>query len=138
MEKKSIDRFRGLTTNIKIDNKNFIVTIETNVEESEETVIYIAVVTLFFFLILVIGFWILNKRLSQKLWKPFKDTLQKLKSFQLNKQNEIQFSETDIVEFQELNTALDKLLKHSIATYKSQKEFTENASHELQTPIAIS
>ena len=137
LEKKSIDRFRGLITNIKIDNKNFIVTIETNVEESEETVIYIAVVTLFFFLILVIGFWILNKRLSQKLWKPFKDTLQKLKSFQLNKQNEIQFSETDIVEFQELNTALDKLLKHSIATYKSQKEFTENASHELQTPIAI-
>lgn len=137
LKKKSIDRFRGLITNIKINKKNFIVTIETNVEESEETVIYIAVVTLFFFLILIIGFWILNKRLSQKLWKPFQDTLQKLKSFQLNKQTEIQFSETDIIEFQELNTALDKLLKHSITTYKNQKEFTENASHELQTPLAI-
>lgn len=137
LEKKSIDRFRGLITNIEINSKNYIVTIETNVEESEETVAYIAVVTLFFFLILVIGFWILNKRLSQKLWKPFKDTLQKLKSFQLNKQTEIQFSETDIIEFQELNTALDKLLKHSITTYKNQKEFTENASHELQTPLAI-
>lgn len=137
LENKSIDRFRGLVTNIEINNKNFIVTIETNVEESEETVVYIAVVTFFLFLILVVGFWILNKRLSQKLWKPFKDTLQKLKSFQLNNHTKIKFSDTNIIEFQELNTALDKLLQHSIATYKSQKEFTENASHELQTPIAI-
>lgn len=137
LENKSIDRFRGLVTNIEINNKNFIVTIETNVEESEETVVYIAVVTFFLFLILIVGFWILNKRLSQKLWKPFKDTLQKLKSFQLNNHTKIKFSETNIIEFQELNTALDKLLQHSISTYKSQKEFTENASHELQTPIAI-
>jgi two-component system sensor histidine kinase QseC len=137
LENKSIDRFRGLVTNIEINNKNFIVTIETNVEESEETVVYIAVVTFFLFLILVVGFWVLNKRLSQKLWKPFKDTLQQLKSFQLNNHTKIKFSETNIIEFQELNTALEKLLQHSIATYKSQKEFTENASHELQTPIAI-
>jgi len=137
LKNKSIDRFRGLVTNIEINNKNFIVTIETNVEESEETVVYIAVVTFFLFLILVVGFWILNKRLSQKLWKPFKDTLQKLKSFQLNNHTKIKFTETDIKEFQELNTALEKLLQHSITTYKSQKEFTENASHELQTPIAI-
>jgi two-component system sensor histidine kinase QseC len=136
-KEKSIDRFRGLIKNIKINSNNYTLTIETNVEESEETVVYIAFVTFFLFLILVIGFWILNRRLSQKIWKPFKDTLTKLKSFQLNNQTKIQFSQTDIREFNELNTALDKLLQHSIATYKSQKEFTENASHELQTPIAI-
>lgn len=137
LEKKSIDRFRGFITNIEINNKNFLVIIETNVEESEETVVYISIVTFFLFFILVVGFWILNKRLSQKLWKPFKDTLHKLKSFQLSNHTKIQFSETNIIEFQELNTALYKLLQHNIAIYKSQKEFTENASHELQTPIAI-
>lgn len=136
-KKEAIDRFRGLKTSIKINDQPFLLTIETNVEETEETVAYIAVVTLLFFLILVIGFWILNRRLSQKLWKPFQATLQKLKSFQLNNQTEIQFPKSDIIEFNELNTALDKLLQHSISTYKSQKEFTENASHELQTPIAI-
>lgn len=132
-----IDRFRGLKTNIKINNQNFILTIETNVEETEETVAYIAVATLFFFLVLVIGFWILNRRLSKKLWQPFQDTLEKLKSFELQSQNQIQFLETDTIEFAELNSTLDKLLKHNISTYNSQKEFTENASHELQTPIAI-
>jgi len=134
---EAIDRFRGLKTNIKINNQNYILTIETNVEETAETVAYIAMVTLVFFLILVVGFWILNRRLSKKLWQPFQDTLQKLKSFQLNSQKQINFQETDTIEFAELNATLDKLLQHSISTYKNQKEFTENASHELQTPLAV-
>ena len=136
-KKEAIDRFRVLVTNITINNNNYQLTVETNVEETEETVAYIAVVTLLFFLILVIGFWILNKRLSKKLWQPFRDTLQKVKTFQLNNQQNITFSETDTIEFAELNMTLDKLIKQNIATYKSQKEFTENASHELQTPLAV-
>lgn len=134
---EAIDRFRGLKTNILINNKNYVLVVETNVEETEETVAYIAMVTLVFFMILVIGFWILNRKLSRKLWQPFQDTLEKLKSFQLNNQKRISFPETDIIEFNELNTTLDKLLQHNIAAYQSQKEFTENASHELQTPLAV-
>lgn len=38
LEKKSADRFRGLITTIEINNENFMLTIETNVEESEETI----------------------------------------------------------------------------------------------------
>lgn len=136
-KKTVIDRFRGLKTNIKINKRNYILVVETNVEETEETVAYITTMTLFFFLILVMGFWILNRRFSKKLWLPFHDTLHKLKSFQLNNQQQIQFQKTDTIEFAELNATLEKLLQHSITTYKTQKEFTENASHELQTPLAV-
>lgn len=136
-KKEAIDRFRGLKTNIRINNKDYILVIETNVEETEETVAYIAMVTLLFFLILVIGFWVLNRRLSRKLWQPFQDTLRKLKSFQLNSQQQPEFQETDTIEFAELNATLDNLLQHSMAAYITQKEFTENASHELQTPLAV-
>lgn len=134
---KEVDRFRVLRTTIEINKQHYLLLVETNVEETEETVAYIAMVTLFFFLILVIGFWILNRRLSRKLWQPFRDTLEQLKSFQLNKPKAVKFRETDTIEFAELNATLDKLLQHSIATYNNQKEFTENASHELQTPLAI-
>jgi len=134
---ESIDRFRGLMTNIKINGQNYVLVVETNVEETEETVVYIAIATLAFFLILVIGFWILNRRLSRTVWLPFQDTLQKLKSFKLNSNKTLEFQDTDIKEFAELNETLDKLLKHNIYTFNQQKEFTENASHELQTPLAI-
>ncbi|TDQ80188.1 sensor histidine kinase [Sphingobacterium yanglingense] len=135
--KDVIDRFRGLKTNIKINNRDYVLIVETNVEETEETVAYIAMLTLVFFLILVAGFWFLSRRSSKKLWQPFQDTLHKLKSFQLNSQKQIDFLPTDTTEFVELNATLDKLLQHNITAYRNQKEFTENASHELQTPLAI-
>jgi len=137
LKKESFDRFRGLLTTIKINEKNFTITIETNIEESEETLAYITLVSILFFLVLAIGFWILNKKLSKKLWKPFHDTLQKLKSFRLNNHTTIEFPKTDIIEFHELNVILNKLLQHNVSVYKRQKEFIENASHELQTPVAI-
>lgn len=136
-DKEIIDRFRVLKTPIKINNQNYELLVETNVEETEETVAYIAMATLVFFLILVIGFWIINRRLSQKLWQPFQDTLHNLKAFKLNSQKTIDFQKTNIIEFAELNETLDKLLKHNITIYSNQKEFTENASHELQTPLAV-
>jgi len=131
------DRFRGLSRIVSINRKPFELIVETNVEESEETVAAIALLTLFFFLILVSGFLLLNRRLSERLWRPFRESLAKLKTFDLSGQTPVSFPASDILEFEELNIALRNLLEHSIATYKTQKEFTENASHELQTPLAV-
>jgi len=47
------------------------------------------------------------------------------------------FEPTDIDEFAELNQSLHKLIGENIAAYNQQKEFTDNASHELQTPLSI-
>lgn len=137
LDRFEIDRFRGLRKLIKINGKHFLLTVETNVEETEETVAAIAIVTLIFFLILVFGFLLLNRRLSKKLWKPFRIALKNLQEFNLNHQKPILFPKTNIYEFQELNHALEKLISHNITVYKGQKEFTENVSHELQTPLSI-
>ncbi len=134
---KNIDRFRGLSRVIEINRETYLLTVETNVEETEETVVSIAILTFFFFVILVVGFLILNRRLSVKLWQPFRNNLAKLKAFNLNSQSNISFEKSSILEFEALNVALNKLIEHTISVYKSQKEFTENASHELQTPLAI-
>lgn len=133
----NIDRFRCLSTIIYIKNKPYRFTIETNIEESQETIAAIAAATLFFFLILVIGLIYLTRKLSSTVWKPFKDSVEKLKTFNLNHQKNITFTSTDTLEFYELNQSLNKLISQNISVYKTQKEFTENASHELQTPLAI-
>lgn len=134
---KKIERYRCLKKVIYIKNVPYLFTIETNIEETEDTVMIIGLVTGFFFIMIVIGLFILNRRLSKTIWEPFRDTLGKLKKFNLNTNNQISFNKTDTIEFEELNESLRKLIDHSVSVFKGQKEFTENASHELQTPLAI-
>lgn len=134
---ENIDRFRCLSTVIHINDKPYRFTIETNIEETRETIAAIAGITAFFFILIVAGLLFLTRRLSKTVWKPFHNTLYKLKTFNLNNHEKIEFEETDTKEFEELNGSLGKLIDHNVSVYNTQKEFTENASHELQTPLAI-
>lgn len=131
------DRFRGLQTVIKIDRKPYLLNIETNVEEAYETIFAIGLVTVVLYGLLVFGFIRLNRKISQSVWKPFDSTLTKLKSFDLSTSKEVIFEPTDIEEFQTLNQTISKLISENVSVYNQQKAFVANASHELQTPIAL-
>jgi signal transduction histidine kinase len=87
--------------------------------------------------ILLISIFIVNTFLLRKIWKPFYGLLEQLKNFNLNSGN-FQPVQTNVHEFKLLNTSVSELLKKNIELYSSQKQFIENASHELQTPLAIS
>lgn len=73
----------------------------------------------------------------RRLWKPFDDTLKEMEEFRLEDGRLPALPESDIKEFIRLNHTLEILMKNSLTSYRSQKEFTENASHELQTPLAV-
>lgn len=137
VNKPEIERYRCLKKVVYINHKPYLFTVETNIEESHETIAVIAAITIFFFVLIVLGLLFLNRKLSASIWKPFRNTLEKLKTFDLNSQSKIEFDNTQIIEFEELNQSLKKLIEHNVSVYKTQKEFTENASHELQTPLAI-
>lgn len=134
---KEVNRFRVLSTYINLNGNPYHLIAEVNVEEADETMTAIGLVTILFFILLVSGFLILNRIIARKLWQPFTDTLSKLKSFDLHNSKNTEFAQTDIEEFAELNTVLDRMLASNVSAYNQQKEFTENASHELQTPLAI-
>lgn len=87
---------------------------------------------LLFITYLIINFWI-----SKTVWKPFYQTVSNLKKFRAS-DNQIPFlPNTSVTEFNELNLSLDIMMRKMIVDFNSQKKFTENASHEIQTPLAI-
>lgn len=131
------EQFRGLVTYIRVNGKTYRLLVETNMEETDETILAIAGVTGAFFLLLLLGFVVLNRKLSQRIWQPFYWTLGRLRTFNLEGDKSLSFDSTDVFEFEELNRELTRLIEKNISAYSRQKEFTENASHELQTPLAI-
>lgn len=136
-EEGDFDRYRVLSSDLKIQNQYYRLTVETNVEEAGETIAIIGLVTVAFFLLMLIGFIILNRRISAKVWRPFQATLHKLKGFRLSDEKTVTFDDTKILEFAELNKELEKLIANNLEVYQKQKRFVENASHELQTPLAV-
>ncbi|SHK07632.1 Signal transduction histidine kinase [Tangfeifania diversioriginum] len=86
-------------------------------------------------LILLFAFLSVN-RVTGKIWTPFYDTLHKITRFKISEPPP-EFTNSDIDEFNALNSSLSELLKKIKKDYQHNKEFNENASHELQTHLAV-
>jgi len=81
----------------------------------------------------VVGSHFFNKRI----WSPFFYNLDRLKKFSVSSDEPISLQSSTVVEFKELQKSLQDLADRSQKEYKALREFTENASHEMQTPLGI-
>jgi signal transduction histidine kinase len=129
--------FRELSTVIPIQGINYLVTIRMSLVENKELVLTLVSVQAILVVLLTIGLLLLNRSMSRKLWKPFYDTLTQLKAYELDKSEPINPQNTNIVEFDDLNKTIGHLTARNRKIFLQQKEFIENASHEMQTPLAI-
>ena len=131
------DPYRELATCIQVQGKNYRLVISSSLIENEDLVGSIVIVEMVLLVLLLGGMIFINQRNSKKLWAPFYASLHTIHQYQLNKQSAVHFNKEDTLEFDDLNRALQNLLKRNQEAYQAQKEFTENAAHEMQTPLAI-
>ncbi|TVT41751.1 HAMP domain-containing histidine kinase [Hymenobacter setariae] len=89
--------------------------------------------TFVFLLALVV---ILSELISWRILRPFNATLRGIQQFQLGQKTPIDLPPTRTAEFEELNSFLVRMTARAQRDYQGLQEFSENASHELQTPIA--
>ncbi|MBB3187576.1 sensor histidine kinase [Microbacter margulisiae] len=92
------------------------------------------------FLLLLITFsvsFFVNRKMNKTIWKGFENNLHEIEGFNLARKTPIHLEATNIDEFDRLNEIIYGLTKKIQTDYSSLKEFTENASHELQTPLSI-
>lgn len=132
-----IEPYRELNATVHIEGKPYVYSARINLVETEDLIKSIALLFLVITSLLLGGLLIINKILSSILWKPFYDTLAQVEKFEIDKYKEPKFIKTNIEEFNRLNQSIEKLIKRNITIYQSQREFIENAAHELQTPLAI-
>ncbi len=80
---------------------------------------------------------LINYYSNQKIWRPFFLNLENLKQFSVRSAQPLQWHDSTITEFKELHYSLKDLTERSRREYLALREFTENASHEIQTPLGI-
>lgn len=80
---------------------------------------------------------LVNYFISSRIWKPFLINLKRMKGYSVSSKEALELARTDVKEFQEMNFVLADLAARGRREYNALKEFTENASHEIQTPLSI-
>lgn len=109
----------------------------THVDLEEDTLTGMFIQFFSIIMLLLIAVFIVMRYVPRRLWQPFYVTMRRIASFRIEKENVPVLQDSGVSEFDELNRILSTLMTKSVKSYRLQREFTENASHELQTPIAI-
>ncbi|MFH2095771.1 MAG: HAMP domain-containing sensor histidine kinase, partial [Bacteroidota bacterium] len=131
------EMFREASKICTVNGKSYKIIIRNSLIESHDFLGAIGKsvgIVLFSLLILLLVFSIL---FSKKVWKPFYYNLGLLKKFTLHDEKGPHLIPSGTKEFNELNKVVNSLTEKVIADYHSMKAFTGNASHEIQTPLAI-
>ena len=129
--------FLEYSNKIKINDSYYLIKLRQSAFENEDLVLILAL-TLFTLLAsaFIISFFV-TKRMNKTVWADFEHNLHEIESFSLSKNNNITLLESDTEEFSRLNKVIGNLTEKLKSDYLIQKEFTENASHEIQTPLSI-
>ena len=128
--------YRILYSPVEIECEKYILTIRINIDETRKILQSSALLLLLLFVSLMAGMIIITGLIHGKLWKPFYKTISLTKQFNIQHNEVPHFPSSDTQEFEQLNYVLATLMDNNRQAYKIQKEFTENASHEMQTPLA--
>lgn len=113
-------------------------TIRASMVEEDELLEDLMTALIALYIMLVISIALINHLILRKVWRSFYKLLDRLKYFKLGTGASFQSPESPVSEFKMLGRELEDMLQRNEAIYTSQKQFIENASHELQTPLAIS
>ena len=137
-EKNETEPARILTTIFKDkENRHYELSVFTPTIEKRDLqeAIFHLLIALFATLliaILVINIWVFRRSM-----KPFYQLLNWLDKYRLGQENEPLDISTYTTEFRKLNETVKRYASHSEEIYRQQKLFIGNASHEIQTPLAV-
>lgn len=130
---------RVLKTYFRADNnKYYELRIELSTLEKDNMLSTILLSLSLLFILLVICLLLVIHLTFRRTLKPLKTLIGWLENYNLGKATEKLESHTNVQEFIILNEAVVRFTERNQELYLQQRRFIENASHELQTPLAIS
>jgi signal transduction histidine kinase len=115
----------------------YIINIYQTLDENQKLLDSIALGMLFLLIALLLVSIIVNYLVSSKIWSPFYKSLKEVYNFDVLFDKPLDLPDTNISEFKQLNQVLEQMTRKIRIDYLNLKEYNENSSHEIQTPLAV-
>ncbi len=129
--------YRILNFSLQLNGQYYQARISDAVLEQDELIetifaSFAMIISAFILILLTVNYFF-----SKLIWRSFFNTIEEIGTFQPEQDKLIATKKSSILEFQQLNDAIHSMSVKINSDFKNLKDFTENASHELQTPLAI-
>jgi len=119
------------------NDKAYRVSILKTIDEDEDLTNNTSLVIFISGLCMLTVLVVINVFVYYKLFSPIYKLIKDIKSFSVQKMQRIEPPKTSTEEFAMLSEEISKMSEKMISDYMSVKEFTENITHEIQTPLAV-
>ncbi|MGZ2371703.1 sensor histidine kinase [Ancylomarina sp. YFZ004] len=136
-EDREMDVFREYSYSQIINETNYLITHRQFAETFLEVFFEITPVVSIVLLLIFLGFIFFSRAISYKLWQTFNENIEQIKGFSFTSSDKLHLKTTGIDELDDLNHVLTKMADRLNQDYQASKEFSANAAHEFQTPLAI-
>ncbi len=131
------DPYRQLLFPLSVNGQLYTASVTKSEAETQYLVALIVLITVAVIILLLLSLFLTNRLFLRRTWKPFYDTLYSMRQFNLSGKQPLGRQNTDVDEFRDLDQAVDSMTQKIMRDYESLKNFADNASHEMQTPLAI-
>mgnify|MGYP006081428139 FL=1 len=129
--------YRKLAFSYTQNEQDYKVSILLSQSESDKLIMKIVIMNVGFAMLFFLIMFFVNRRSVRNALTVFYSTIRKLEDFEVNQTTTLSLDTAEIEEVKKLNEVFEKMSAQIRQDFISQKEYTENISHELQTPLAI-
>jgi signal transduction histidine kinase len=129
--------YRELLFPVRAAGQLYTVSVSYSEEETEDLLQLMMLITAGMILLLLGTLFLANRLLLRRIWQPFYRTLESIRQFNLSSRQPLPVNHTEIDEFRSLDETARQMTNKIGKDYEILKNFADNASHEMQTPLAI-
>jgi signal transduction histidine kinase len=119
------------------DEQYYNVSILKNQSQSDSLIKKIVIMNVGFAMLFFLIMFFVNRHSIKSALSVFYSTIRKLEDFEISKLQTLTLETAEVQEIKKLNEVFEKMATQIYNDVEAQKEYTENVSHELQTPLAI-
>jgi len=129
--------YRQLHFHYVVANQNYRITILQSQTKTDLLIAKIVIMNVGLAFVFFLILFFVNRHSVKNTLKVFYSTIQKLEEFDWNNNERLHLDSAQLFEIKRMNRVIQKMADTIRKDFELQKEYTENVSHELQTPLAI-